>query len=272
MARRRAGLTQRQLSARSGVAQPTIARIERGVFSPTVANLDRLLHACDQELESVALPADRDLDWDQIDDHLEMSIPTRAEFAGKAGRAMLEFRNAARRPPFAGDRPFDPTAILRSLAGRAEFVVIGGFAASLRGSPVISDDVDICYAQESSNRWRLAAALVAIEARIRGERLVDFEIEEFLAVGDHCTFDTTVGTVDTVANPRATNGYSDLAGGAERLDIGDSIVLVPSLDDLVRMKVDGHRLEDWFALHYLRGVRKRVAVNRAMEELPSGGG
>jgi hypothetical protein len=35
---------------------------------------------------------------------------------------------------------------------------------------------------------------------------------------------------------------------------------VPSLDDLVRMKVDGIRPEDWFALHYLRAVRKRQAV------------
>jgi hypothetical protein len=49
-------------------------------------------------------------------------------------------------------------------------------------------------------------------------------------------------------------------GGADRLDIGDCLVLVPSLDDLVRMKVDGVRPEDWVALHYLRAVRRRQAV------------
>jgi transcriptional regulator with XRE-family HTH domain len=50
-ARRRAALTQRQLAARAGVAQPTIARIESGVMVPRVDTLDRLLEACGMGLE-----------------------------------------------------------------------------------------------------------------------------------------------------------------------------------------------------------------------------
>jgi predicted transcriptional regulator len=52
-ARRRAGLSQRALAARTGVAQPTIARIERSQDDPRVGTLDRLLRACDETLESV---------------------------------------------------------------------------------------------------------------------------------------------------------------------------------------------------------------------------
>jgi len=53
-ARRRAGLSQRALAARTGVAQPTIARIERGHDDPRICTLERLLHACDETIEVIA--------------------------------------------------------------------------------------------------------------------------------------------------------------------------------------------------------------------------
>lgn len=49
-ARRRAGLTQRELARRSGTAQSVIARIERGQTSPTWDTLARLLGAAGFEL------------------------------------------------------------------------------------------------------------------------------------------------------------------------------------------------------------------------------
>ena|SRR6266567_3798339 len=54
-----AGVSQRGLSARTGVAQPTIARIESGREDPRVATLARLLDACGLELQAAparALP------------------------------------------------------------------------------------------------------------------------------------------------------------------------------------------------------------------------
>ena len=52
-ARRRAGLSQRALAARSGVAQPTIARIEGGKDDPRIGTLERLLQACGETVETV---------------------------------------------------------------------------------------------------------------------------------------------------------------------------------------------------------------------------
>ena len=50
-ARRRAGLSQRQLAERAGVAQPMVARIESGGVRPRVDTLERLLRACGETLE-----------------------------------------------------------------------------------------------------------------------------------------------------------------------------------------------------------------------------
>ena len=51
-ARRRAGLTQRELAAKVGVPQSVIARIERSGVVPRVDTLDRLLAGCGEALES----------------------------------------------------------------------------------------------------------------------------------------------------------------------------------------------------------------------------
>ena len=52
-ARRRAGLTQRELARRARVPQPTISRIERGIVSPSVDTLDRLLRNLGMDWELI---------------------------------------------------------------------------------------------------------------------------------------------------------------------------------------------------------------------------
>ena len=52
-ARRRAGLTQRALAARAGVAQSVVGRIESSRVDPTVTTLSRLLRACETTLEAL---------------------------------------------------------------------------------------------------------------------------------------------------------------------------------------------------------------------------
>jgi transcriptional regulator with XRE-family HTH domain len=46
-------MSQRALSARTGIAQATIARIETGRDNPRVDTLERLLRACGDSLEAV---------------------------------------------------------------------------------------------------------------------------------------------------------------------------------------------------------------------------
>ena len=49
-ARRRGGLSQVELAELSGMTQPAIARLERGLVSPTVTTLDRIARAMGTDL------------------------------------------------------------------------------------------------------------------------------------------------------------------------------------------------------------------------------
>src|SRR2546425_10767552 len=55
-ARRRMGLTQRELAKRTGIPQPMISAIERGHQDPRHSTLERILAATDQELDIVRRP------------------------------------------------------------------------------------------------------------------------------------------------------------------------------------------------------------------------
>lgn len=93
--RRRAGLSQRELAKRTGVAQPTIARIERGQVTPRVDTLDRLLHACGWRIDTVprlSSGVDRTL----IREMLRMTPEERLDAIGAAGRGFGDFFANAR--------------------------------------------------------------------------------------------------------------------------------------------------------------------------------
>ncbi len=47
---------------------------------------------------------------------------------------------------------FSARSLLQALLeGGVEFVVIGGLAAQVHGSPVITEDLDICFALDGAN-------------------------------------------------------------------------------------------------------------------------
>ncbi len=158
---------------------------------------------------------------------------------------------------------FDPIGALRALVeNEVQFVVIGGFGAALLGSPVVTFDLDICYATDDRNLRRLACALDVLGAKLRGPDVpadLPFEPDErALALADSFTFRTVAGPLDVLATPTGTRGFADLAAGAQPVDVGGFSVLVASVDDLIRMKTEADRPKDRFGLIHLRALRRRL--------------
>ena len=61
-ARLRAGLTQTELSERTGRDRSVIARWEQGVISPPIDSLMEIIHACGFDLPLTLLPIDKSAD------------------------------------------------------------------------------------------------------------------------------------------------------------------------------------------------------------------
>lgn len=79
-ARRAAGLSQRELARRAGVAQPSVARLEAGRVVPRVDTLEALLRACGHTLE-VARRAGAGIDRSVIRELLRLTPRQRLDLA-----------------------------------------------------------------------------------------------------------------------------------------------------------------------------------------------
>jgi transcriptional regulator with XRE-family HTH domain len=95
MARRRAGLTQRELARRAGVSQPTISRIEHGVVSPSVDTLSPLIEACEMDLLIVDRPGEG-VDRTLIRERLMMTPGERVARSVQEWLGTEPFRRAAK--------------------------------------------------------------------------------------------------------------------------------------------------------------------------------
>jgi len=156
---------------------------------------------------------------------------------------------------------FDPIGALRTFTEHGvRFVLIGGYAAALRGSPMLTGDIDVCFARDNENLRALADALEELGAAIRGAPSdVPFRLDAAtLKAGDHFTFSTKAGPVDCLGTPGGTDGFADLNGSATEEDLDGLTVRVASVDDLIRMKLAAGRPQDLIAVEWLSALRDEL--------------
>jgi hypothetical protein len=157
---------------------------------------------------------------------------------------------------------FDAEEIVRVLnAHDVEYVLIGGLACVLHGAPIGTVDVDITPARTEPNLTRLAAALRALDARLRvpGEaHAVDLVIDaRTFRQTQTVTFRTRAGDLDVALLPDGTDGYPDLVRGRVLMTIDDVTFPVASLSDVIRSKAAARRPKDMAVLDLLREVDRR---------------
>lgn len=157
---------------------------------------------------------------------------------------------------------FDPERMLRVLAThRVRYVLIGGWAGILHGSPSVTVDLDICYDRQPDNLTRLAAALAVLSGRPRDFPAdLPFRVDEHaLRSGDVFTLRTNAGDLDLLGAPAGVRGYDELVEQAVELDLGDLQVLVCSIDDLIRMKRAAGRPKDLIEVEVLIALKDEVS-------------
>ena len=145
---------------------------------------------------------------------------------------------------------------------RVQYVVIGGLAAVLHGSPLPTLDVDICPAEDAANLERLAAALEEMDARVRtpdSAQGIRFPRDAaFLHKVELLNLVTSFGDLDLSFRPSGTVGYSDWTPRAVDMVIGDLTVVVAALTDVIHSKEAANRPKDQRTLPVLRQLQEEI--------------
>lgn len=161
--------------------------------------------------------------------------------------------------PRAGRTELRADEILERLVSRGvDFVVIGGIAAVLHGSPRATFDLDVCFATDESNLEALGEVLVGLDARLKGvaENVPFVPDAPTLRRVEVLTLDTAAGELDVLAKPSGVSRYEALRRRADRFDLGGFSVLVASLEDLIAMKQAANRPKDRADVEELETIRR----------------
>jgi transcriptional regulator with XRE-family HTH domain len=257
MARRRAGLTQRELAERVGCRQATIARWERGDRQPSYEDVQGVASACGLQVDAHLASEDRAW-WVQIATALALSPVERVRRV---------------RPPSATDARgragvgADVITVLECLGeSEAPAIVIGEVAGALHGWPLglgggpvevcpVTDDAPTTPATGPQTTAAAAAhtvpkppAAAAAPAETTNSKTPEApgtprNAGKSKTAGAHTAAkvpDQTHelpggGSIFPTETPPGTAGFADLARNAEPMGVGGRTLLVASLLDLLRI-------------------------------------
>ena len=162
-----------------------------------------------------------------------------------------------------GEPDFDAVAILEVLARHeVDHVLVGGLAATVHGSPLLTRDVDVVPASSQGVLARLSDSLRELDARVRTtgveSGLPVYHAAASLAAANMWNLTTRYGDLDINFVPSGTRGYPDLVRDSRATDIGGVVVRVASLADVIRSKEAAGRPKDRRSLPILREILERT--------------
>ena len=140
--------------------------------------------------------------------------------------------------------PLRPRPLLEALVRhRVRFIILGGIAERMLGSPRTTDDFDICPALDRANLNRLAAMLNDVKAvwappgleetgfaPVEPWNAASFKAQTSLALI------TAYGRFDIWFRPDGTTGYDDLVQKAIDVEVDELRAKAVHLEDSMRIK------------------------------------
>lgn len=165
-----------------------------------------------------------------------------------------------------------PRPLLEALVRRrVRFIILGGVAERLLGSPRITDDFDICPATSRANLERLADVLNEVGARwlppgLESEGFDPVEPWNAASFKGHTSLALTTpyGRFDIWLRPERTTGYDELIRNAVDVEVAGMKTKVVHLDDSIRIKRaigDPRYLSHLSLLHALQRQRREKGLD-----------
>ena len=141
---------------------------------------------------------------------------------------------------------------------RVDLVIVGGVAAAIHGSLLLTNDLDVCYARETQNLERLATALRSVHARLRNvPEGITFKLDaETLKRGLNFTFATDIGDIDLLGEVSGVGTYVEVANGSLTVELFGYQFRVIGIDKLIEAKRAAGRPKDLLAIPELEAIQE----------------
>jgi predicted nucleotidyltransferase len=140
-----------------------------------------------------------------------------------------------------------------------QYIIIGGQAEYIFGSPRVTYDIDLCYRRTPENLTHLAAALKELNVTLRGvPKDVPVVLDaKALALGSNYTLVTpNDGDLDLLGYVEPLGDYDRLNKNASDYQLGELQVRVIDLDDLITVKKHINRSKDRESLLQLLAIKR----------------
>jgi predicted nucleotidyltransferase len=139
-----------------------------------------------------------------------------------------------------------------------DFVIVGGFAATLHGSSLVTRDLDVCAILSSENVEKLRAALRDLKPthRLTPQKLSFLDNPDPGVEVHNLYLRTDFGPVDILSSILGVGDFDRVRVASIEVELFGRSCRVISLDDLIQAKEALGRDKDLLAVKELRAVRE----------------
>src|SRR5215813_4506284 len=137
-----------------------------------------------------------------------------------------------------------------------EFVIVGGFAAMLHGSSMLTRDLDVCALLTDSSVAKLRDAFRDLHPthRLTPQKLSFLDTPDPGVPLKNIYLQTDLGPLDILGSIKGIESFEVLREHATRFDLFGREVLVISIEDLIKAKEALGRNKDLMAAQELRAI------------------
>ncbi|MBT4792496.1 MAG: nucleotidyltransferase [Halobacteriovoraceae bacterium] len=154
----------------------------------------------------------------------------------------------------------DLSKLLKTLlANDIDFVLIGGFAAVVHGSTLVTQDLDICSAMSIENINKLRSVLKDLNPTHRMDRKANLSFLDHPKSLDglnNIYLDTDLGILDILSATEPAGNFETIKKNAIDIPLYGFTCKVISIDDLIKVKTVMNRPKDIQAVIELKKVKE----------------
>lgn len=141
-----------------------------------------------------------------------------------------------------------------------DFVIVGGFAATLHGSSLVTRDLDVCAILSSESVQKLRDVLRDLKPthRLTPQKLSFIDNPDPGVEIRNLYLTTDFGPVDILGSITGVGEFDRVRTGSIQVELFGRTCRVISLDDLIQAKEALGREKDLLAAKELRAVREKL--------------